>query len=156
MKFQTIFAAFAVLIISSAAHGQPKLRTVEFSNLRDHLEEYKMRRGDVFVVPNVPLTEQTIYDKVNKIYSYRAGDRGDYGYYYYFYAPPSLAKALRMHLDSDRQPEVSVSLICTFVEFVDGDYVNPAPFVTKAEAFDRGGKRVWTESGPPPLRLRMQ
>jgi len=160
-KYIAFPAGLVLVVLFITAHvkdtyGQRTPRTIEFSKIRDHLDEYKMRRGDQFVVPNVPLTGQTFYDKVNKIYSYRAGDRDDRGHYYTFYTSPALAKALRQHLDSDSEPEVSVTLYCTFVEFVDGDYVNSSPFVTKAEAFDRGGKLVWTETGPPPLKLRMQ
>ena len=153
MGFLTCFVLVPTHV--TAVYAQKPPRTIEFSKIRDHLDDYKMRRGDVFVVPNVPLTEQTFYDKTNKIYSLRAGDRSDYGYYYNFYTSPALAKALRQHLDSDQEPVVSVTLYCTFVEFVDGDYVNSSSFVIKAEAFDRG-KLVWTEAGPPPVKLKFQ
>jgi hypothetical protein len=136
------------------AFGQRTPRTIEFSKIRDHLDEYKMRRGDQFVVPNVPLTGQSIYDKANRIFALRAGDRGDYGYYYYFYTSPTLEKSLRQRLESS--DEVSVVLYCTLVEFVAVDHVNQSPFITKVEAFDDDEKLVWTVVGPQPAKLKLQ
>ena len=154
MKIKTIVAAFVLAILTFAAYGQTTPRTVEFTKIRDHLDEYVKRPGQRLIVPNVPLTGQSVYDKVNRVFSLRAGDRSDYGYYYYFYTSPTLEKSLRQRLESSG--EVSVVLYCTLVEFVDGDYVNQSPFITKVEAFDNDAKLVWTVAGPPPVKLKMQ
>ena len=132
--------------------AQKKPHTIEFSEIRDHLDEYDLRRGDRFVVPSVPFTGDSVYDKVNKLFSLRAGDRSDRGYYYWFHTSPSLANSLRLRLVSGG--ELSVMLYCVLVEFVDGDYVNKAPFITKAEGFDGHGRSIWIVVGPSPTKLR--
>jgi hypothetical protein len=155
MKTKIIAVVLAALLgfLSAAAQGQTTPRKIEFTNVRDHLDEYNKRLGDRFIVTNVPLTGEAVYDKVNKIYSLRAGDRSDYGYYYNFYTSPALKKSLLERLTSG---DVTVVLYCTLIDFISGqESISRSLFITKVEAFDNDEKLVWTVVGPQPVKLKL-
>jgi hypothetical protein len=151
-KFAIITLSF-LLFGSLPAHSQIQPRTVDYAKLSSFVNDFDKRRdGERIIATNVPLTGESKYDKVNKLYSFTAEDAD--GVREVFYTSPAIAKNLSRRLKSGY--EWSETVYCTLVQFVSDQDVYRAPFMTKVDGFDGRETLVWTLVGPPPVKLKLQ
>lgn len=151
MKFSLVAVAAALLFLGAVS--SPAQKTIEFAKLSDYVNDFGKRRdGERVVVKNVPLTGESKYDKVNKLYSFTAEDAD--GVREIFYTSSTIAKSLSQRLKSGY--EWSETVYCTLVQFVSEQDVYRAAFMTKVEGFDGHDTLVWTLAGPPPVKLKFQ
>jgi len=144
---------FVVLQFSTVAvFPQRSITRVGFGKLSDYVNDYpKRRNGQQLLVSDVPVVEKVTYEKPYKMYVFKPDPNGDVGNM--FFTSAAIAKSLRQNVNSRA---VLMTVTCVLVEFAGEQDVYRSPFATKIEGINMDGEIVWTVTGPPPSKLKMQ
>lgn len=131
------------------AKSVPAPSRVEFGALTEYINDFDKRRaGQRIIVGDVALAAGSEKHDSTGMFILRAGAEDKE---VQLFTSPALARRLgaRPQGGSGR-----TRITCTLVEFRGEFDIGMVAFVTSVEALAEDGSVLWTESGPPPIRLR--
>jgi hypothetical protein len=130
--------------------------SVGFSGLEEFVNDFDKRRaGDKFTVDRVPLIERV--ERAGRETAFKGlywlSADGDLNVATSFYAPAELVNELRPRLETDA---AHLTVECVLIEVSGAGEVYRSPYAVRIEAVDAAGQTLWTISGPPPKRFKIQ